>query len=42
MKKTGDISMSSPQLPNVQERVFERERYISRKDRPCLRVRRWP
>ena len=28
MKKTGDISMSSPQLPNVQERVFERERYI--------------
>jgi len=28
MKKTGDISMSSPQLPNIQERVFERERYI--------------
>jgi hypothetical protein len=28
MKKTGDISMSSPQLPNVQERVFEGERYV--------------
>ena len=28
MKKTGDISLSSPQLPNVQERVFEGERYI--------------
>jgi len=28
MKKTGDISLSSPQLPTVQERVFERERYI--------------
>lgn len=28
IKKTGDISMSSPQLPNVQERVFEGDRYI--------------
>lgn len=28
MKKVGDISLSSPQLPNVQERVFEGERYI--------------
>jgi hypothetical protein len=28
MKKVGDISLASPQLPNVQERVFEGERYI--------------
>ncbi len=28
MKKVGDISLTSPQLPNVQERVFEGERYI--------------
>jgi hypothetical protein len=28
MKKAGDISLTSPQLPNVQERVFEGERYI--------------
>jgi hypothetical protein len=28
MKKIGDVSMSSPQLPNVQERTFEGERYI--------------
>ena len=28
MKKTGDISMTSSQLPNVQERVFEGDRYI--------------
>jgi len=28
MKKTGDISMTSPQLPNVQERAFEGDRYI--------------
>ncbi len=28
MKKTGDISISSPQLPNVQEREFQGERYI--------------
>ena len=28
MKKTGDISMASPQLPNVQERDIEGEPYI--------------
>jgi hypothetical protein len=28
MKKVGDISLRSPQLPDVQERVFEGERYI--------------
>jgi hypothetical protein len=28
MKKAGNISFSSPQLPNVQEREFEGERYI--------------
>jgi hypothetical protein len=28
MKKIGDISLTSPQLPNVQERVLEGERYI--------------
>jgi hypothetical protein len=28
MKKVGDISLTSPQLPNVQEREFEGERYI--------------
>ncbi len=28
MKKIGDVSLSSPQLPNVQEREFEGERYI--------------
>ena len=28
MKKAGDISLTSPQLPNIQERVFEGERYI--------------
>jgi hypothetical protein len=28
MKKTGDVSISSPQLPNVQEREFQGERYI--------------
>jgi hypothetical protein len=28
MKKIGDMSLSSPQLPNVQEREFEGERYI--------------
>ena len=28
MRKTGDISFSSPQLPNVQEREFQGERYI--------------
>ncbi len=28
MKKAGDISLTSPQLPNVQERAFEGERYI--------------
>jgi len=28
MKKTGDMSLSSPQLPNVQERTFEGENYI--------------
>jgi hypothetical protein len=28
MKKLGDMSLSSPQLPNVQEREFEGERYI--------------
>ncbi len=28
MKRLGDMSLSSPQLPNVQERVFEGERYI--------------
>ncbi len=28
MKKVGEMSLSSPQLPNVQERVFEGERYI--------------
>jgi hypothetical protein len=28
MKKVGDISLTSPQLPNVQERVVEGERYI--------------
>jgi hypothetical protein len=28
MKKDGDISMSSPQLPNVQERDVEGDRYI--------------
>ncbi len=28
MKKVGDISLTSPQLPNVQERAFEGERYI--------------
>lgn len=28
MKKVGDISFTSPQLPNVQEREFEGERYI--------------
>jgi hypothetical protein len=28
MKKVGDLSLTSPQLPNVQERVFEGERYI--------------
>ena len=28
MKKVGDIGMTSPQLPNVQEREFEGERYI--------------
>ena len=28
MKKVGDISLTSPQLPNVQERAVEGERYI--------------
>jgi hypothetical protein len=28
MRKAGDISMSSPQLPNVQERAIEGETYI--------------
>jgi hypothetical protein len=28
MKKTGNLSFASPQLPNVQEREFEGERYI--------------
>jgi hypothetical protein len=28
MKKVGDMSLSSPQLPQVQEREFEGERYI--------------
>ncbi|MEO5742440.1 MAG: hypothetical protein ABIS29_17780 [Vicinamibacterales bacterium] len=28
MKKVGDISLTSPQLPNVQEREFEGERYV--------------
>ncbi len=28
MKKTGDVALASPQLPNVQEREFEGERYI--------------
>jgi hypothetical protein len=28
MTKVGDMSLSSPQLPNVQERVFEGERYV--------------
>lgn len=28
MKKTGETTMTSPQLPNVQERVFEGDRYI--------------
>jgi len=28
MRKTGDISMSSPQLPNIQERVIEGDTYI--------------
>jgi hypothetical protein len=28
MKKTDDASLTSPQLPNVQERVFEGERYV--------------
>jgi hypothetical protein len=28
MKKVGDITLTSPQLPNVQEREFEGERYI--------------
>jgi hypothetical protein len=28
MKKIGDMSLSSPQLPNVQEREFEGDRYI--------------
>lgn len=28
IKKIGDLSLSSPQLPNVQEREFEGERYI--------------
>ena len=28
MKKVGDISFSSPQLPNVQEREFEGDRYV--------------
>ena len=28
MKKIGDMSLASPQLPNVQERDFEGERYI--------------
>ena len=28
MKKVGDTSLTSPQLPNVQERAFEGERYI--------------
>ena len=28
MKKVGDISLASPQLPNVQERVFQGDRYV--------------
>ena len=28
MRKTGDISFTSPQLPNVQEREFQGDRYI--------------
>jgi hypothetical protein len=28
MEKVGDTALSSPQLPNVQERVFEGERYV--------------
>lgn len=28
MEKIGDMSLTSPQLPNVQERVFEGERYV--------------
>ena len=28
IKKIGDVSLSSPQLPNVQEREFEGDRYI--------------
>jgi hypothetical protein len=28
MTKVGDMSLSSPQLPNVQERVFEGDRYV--------------
>jgi hypothetical protein len=28
MKRVGDMTLSSPQLPNVQEREFEGERYI--------------
>lgn len=28
VKKSGDMSLASPQLPNVQEREFEGERYI--------------
>jgi hypothetical protein len=28
MRKTGDISMSSPQLPNIQERVIEGDTYL--------------
>ena len=28
MKKAADMSLSSPQLPGVQEREFEGERYI--------------
>jgi len=28
MKKDGDVSLTSPQLPNVQEREFQGERYV--------------
>jgi hypothetical protein len=28
MKKVGDMTLSSPQLPSVQERDFEREKYV--------------
>ena len=40
MKKIGDMTLTSPQLPDVQEREFEGERYILAQGPPLPPARR--